>query len=275
MTADTFVGIDWATDAKNRALVRLQIQGSDSQITLTELERPLDNAIAIKACKESSDCVVGVDIPFGWPHAFGDFVSKWTPTGTAAPPSSNDFRYRHTDLVVQRELQKWPLSVSADRIALGARSWIGASHGQSLQSQVDVLGEWPEASLTPRIIEVYPIATLKAFARRHPDFQIAGYKTDESVRGELWDAIINTFRVRLTPNIDRVKIIGAGAESDPMDAFIAAITGIIYAASFRKSLSSQLSRSRISEWRIRCPESDEEKARAKIEGWIFFPVQQT
>jgi hypothetical protein len=93
--------IDWERD---RAVVREPQLGCNDEL--------LDELIA------KSD-VVGIDAAFGWPILFTEAVQAWSFTHW-----NSDLRkrlcFRETDRAVSEELRRWPLSVSADRIALPA-----------------------------------------------------------------------------------------------------------------------------------------------------------
>ena len=89
----------------------------------------IDRAVVASPCLGCNDEVldemisksdaVGIDAPFGWPAAFAVAVGAWKFTAW-----NNDLRkrlcFRKTDRVVYESVGRWPLSVSADRIALPA-----------------------------------------------------------------------------------------------------------------------------------------------------------
>src|SRR5687767_10176462 len=139
-----FAGLDWATESKNRALVVLASKGG--LLAVDEVRSKVRDAEVVELCRDCSIAVIGVDIPFGWPHAFAQFVSRWSPvTGTERPPHSEAFRFRLTDLIVRSEVPKEQLSVAADRIAMGARAWVQLIALHDLAKQVDVEGRVHEA----------------------------------------------------------------------------------------------------------------------------------
>ncbi len=90
--------------------------------------------------------------------------------------------FRATDLYVQRETGSWPLSVSADKIAIPAMR--GARLMSKLSAPVDRTGQ-------AAVVEVYPAAALRRWG-----FNPRGYKGD---RGrELRDALIKAFEEKTT-----------------------------------------------------------------------------
>src|SRR5688572_10755045 len=86
-------------------------------------------AVAMKPCLGCDDAklteliadsdAVGIDAPFGWPADFTAAVAAWNHTQWNIDLRDR-LRFRSTDLAVQGAGCRWPLSVSADRIALPA-----------------------------------------------------------------------------------------------------------------------------------------------------------
>jgi hypothetical protein len=261
------LGIDWATEPKNRASVKLEVSPSGVQVVSVEALVTDDRVIA--GCRAPDHAVVGVDIPFGWPMRFASFVASWDVMDGAQhpPPMPDEFRFRLTDRVVRNEARKEPLPVSADRIAMGTRAWteLVAKHG--LAPRIDVLGG-AAAPDRPAIIEVYPGAAAKVFAasmtRLEPVSAEPSYKKDRATREKLVRHVGATFGVDFGQWLDAV--VSRDDHADPTDAFLAALTAAIYLAS-RNDESGPLSG-----WRVRCPRTPEEQTAARREGWIFFPV---
>jgi hypothetical protein len=120
----------------------------------------------------------GVDAPFGWPDEFVAAVrahhdgAGWPEpeAGTSADPRQR-MRLRRTDLVVAAETGRWPMSVSADRIAVAAMrcarlQWLVA--GVAGASAVDRSG------VSGRMAETYPAASLAAWALPATGYKGAG-----------------------------------------------------------------------------------------------------
>jgi hypothetical protein len=275
----SIAGIDWASEAKNRALVVLKYNPARTSIVVCNAVSPLPTTEVVRVCNDTSTAVVAVDIPFGWPMKFTDFVSKWCPQSSKKqrpPPASRDFRYRITDLVVHDSLGKWPLSVSSDRIALGARAWTQVCVENSLGERIDLTGDGSVTS-SPRIIEVYPAATLAALAGANVPIEIEGYKADAEVRRRLLQALCQRFRVRFSKSVQLDHLVAVGDDSDLADAFIAALTGLIY---LHKSTlgdgndKAPTAGPDLYRWEIRRPDEKERKA-AQEEGWIFYPIPRS
>ena len=157
-------GLDWATEPKARALVQLEVPEGRGPLAVLDVLPRVDSRGAPQRCADPAHAVVGVDIPFGWPRAFSRFVAGWRVAGGgAAPPGPREFRCRLTDRAVKAELGKEPLSVSADRIAMGARAWVDLVAAGGLAPRIDVSGSL--CAERPTLIEVYPGATMVALRR--------------------------------------------------------------------------------------------------------------
>lgn len=257
-------GIDWATEKKNRALVILEVT-ADGPVSVQEVRPSLADEDALKVCEDERHSVVAIDIPFGWPSRFSRFVSAWSPTVASGEPSSSDeFRFRCTDRVVKAEVPKEPLSVSADRIAMGARAWAVLLAKHALWSHVDVEGK--PSVRSPVVIEVYPGASAVVLGKGRPILaDEESYKNDAAVRRSLVQHVASLVNVSLGRFTD--DIVSQGKDSDETDAFLAAVTGLIYGAD-RLGFPTQTA------WKVRCPVNDGEIEAARTEGWIFFPVSK-
>lgn len=249
------VGVDWATESKKRAAVELATQSG--VLILVKVVQPFSDADAGSTLKDPGLDVVAVDTPFGWPKDFTGFVSAWSASsGGTPPPTSQSFSLRTTDLVVRQETGKQPLSVSADRIGLCARSWVNVVTAEKVADRIDV-GQRP-APERP-VIEVYPGASLKVFAK-HSNSKVddADFKKKRASREAALKGLSSVFGVQ-DPNQLTNMLIGVGDEdSDAADAFLAALTALAYLG-------------QLPGWSVRRPASHE-LALAETEGWIFFPV---
>jgi hypothetical protein len=209
-----------------------------------------------RICSHPSLDVVAVDIPFGWPTAFRKFVSGWRLAGPIRPPEPDRFRYRLTDLVVRDEAPKNPMSVAADRIAMGTREWLSVVSRYQLERRIDVTGA--NEGESPAIIEVYPGATLvSALGWKE------GYKQEPARRRKVLDQVVSKFGLTLTA-AQAKALVGSGKDSDNLDALLAAVTAGVYVQALDESSESH-------GLAIRKPRGEEIRE-ARGEGWIFFPV---
>jgi len=261
------VGLDWATEPKNRAAVVLDWAGPGYSIRLHTVIPWISDDRVVQLCTGRDTHVVAVDVPFGWPRAFSEFVCGWSPQGVGARevPSSRDFRYRATDRIVQDELGKNPLSVSADRIGISSRAWAELLGKHGLGSRIDTGVEEPEPEPDPdaepkaerekpAIIEIYPGATLRAiFPKDHP-VNTLGYRQDADARQRVLLSLLEHFHITATA-AHMVQLQGKAA--DTADALIAALTGLMYLQP-------------VEGWSVRRPTTEQQDDAAK-EGWVFFP----
>lgn len=245
------LGIDWAVDAKDRAAVMLDV--STAGIEVVEVRATLSDDEAGSSCKGAA--VVAVDVPFGWPREFVDFVKRWKPSdGQPAPPPSDGFRLRQTDRRI-REI-KPPLSVSTDLIGLAARSWTEVVARHLLGPAIDVEGSLKASG--PTIIEVYPAATLVALG-----FSIdkPSYKKDAGKRTTIVTDLAARFSISLGPHL--AAIVRERDRADETDALVAALTGVLYLRTIAKTAPRELE--------VVLPAASERDL-ARTEGWIFAPA---
>ena len=88
----------------------------------------IGNDVIIKAAARVA--IIGIDCPLGWPTAFTDFIlaarNRSLPADAAATAAEKQrLAYRRTDVDVRRQVGRWPLSVSAERIAYPAMRCAG------------------------------------------------------------------------------------------------------------------------------------------------------
>ena len=254
MSGICVAGIDWSTDLKNRALVTLRV---GEGIAVQRVESPLRDERVVEVCKNKLLSVVAVDVPFGWPVEFSNFVSGWLPQVPEEVPPSENFRFRTTERRVQRELGKTPLSVSSNFISLSARAWADIVYREGLGGRIDV-GQYDNISSNPGVIEVYPAATLTSLAQRNGG-EFDGYKKNKEKRSKLLNTILRQFKIECD-NQFKARLAGNGEEDDDKtDAFLAALTALMYLG-------------KVKGWTVRKPSGEEERNVALKEGWIFFPI---
>tara|TARA_B100000965_G_C19581202_1_gene753622 strand:+ start:974 stop:1801 length:828 start_codon:yes stop_codon:yes gene_type:complete len=253
------IGIDWATEPRKRAAVVVEATQAGEITVLDVTRESLKDLGVCRLVDSAAASVIAVDIPFGWPSSFRSFVSKWQPGDvhcSESVPSSDTFRYRATDLRIRRELGKHPLSVSADRIALGTRKWLELVQGNPhWLRRIDTGDKVPDGPGAP-LIEVYPAASILAFGD-----SIEGYKSDPEVREDLVRRLVGRFKVSFgecSREEGVRRIASEGRDSDKTDAFVAALSGLVYLGL-------------LPSWVIERPQGESAIA-ARAEGWIFYPV---
>jgi hypothetical protein len=141
------VGIDFASQPKNTALCEIVWDGSSA--TVVHVASGVTDDQIRGLVQNPPSRVFGVDIPFGWPTHFVQFVTAHMERVT--PPlgvSGTQKRLRATDEFIWELLRRQPLSVSTDRIGIPAMRWAG------LMEEFGVT----DRSGDGRFFEVYPAA---------------------------------------------------------------------------------------------------------------------
>lgn len=149
------LGIDMASQPQRTAACRLQWQVG--QATILEIKSGVTDDEFQRLIQEPAD-KIGIDVPLGWPTGFVEAVSRHAvgqPFGTACP---HELAYRATDRMLGDGGRRWPLSVSADRIAYPAM------RAARLLGAIDRSGRG-------RVVEVYPAAALRAWELPHQRYK--------------------------------------------------------------------------------------------------------
>lgn len=262
-------GIDWATTRARRFGVRLEVRASKGELEVVEVHDRLEEADVHRICGDATLDSVGVDVAFGWPRDFCRFVADWRPgeAEDTAPVEPNRFMFRRTDRVVSESGLGRPLSVSTNLLGRSAQSWTHqflAEEGPE-RDQIDVLGAARRSDEDPpRLVEVYPKATLNAFQRHAATASALGLDTYDRRDVDARTALV----AGLGPSVGLTGVEAASFASNEhrVDALLAAVATAIYASACRRQ--SELFRG----WEVRRP-SRRERDDARREGWIFFPLR--
>jgi predicted nuclease with RNAse H fold len=198
------------------------------------------DALLLKLMGE--DDKVGIDVPLGWPDEFVEFVAAHR-DGTKLPTCDRSvLRLRETDRFVNARTRQWPLSMSADRIA------IPAMRAATLLAALAERGEPVDRAGTGRVVDVYPAAALKVWG-----FAASGYKRKEGrARGKL----LTDLAERTREWLDLSASVYAACETsdDVLDAVVAALVARAAAVGLCESIPVAL------------------HERARREGWIALPT---
>jgi hypothetical protein len=280
------MGIDWASKESDRGVVILTSAGVDQSLTAEFLACPVDIDIN-SLCHNYGCSVVAVDVPFGWPRSFVEFLNTYR-FRRLSSETTEDLEllkdlvfYRLTERLVRKEVKGAnPLSVAANWFAWNAYEWAILCSKQNLGRQFDVLGV-PRPAALATIIEVYPAATLKAFRACESPDQLKKYEQSKYTAEELnllppKERDLRLEAMKRQQQVDYLceafGIDAHGYDSDKddgqhvLDALISALTGLLYI-----SKGGLVSRTSGIKWEIRSPVTDDEKREALAEGWIFFP----
>jgi len=188
--------------------------------------------------------LLAMDSPLGWPHAMGAALAKHNAGASISTPANRLFR-RCTDDVVRTVLGKTPLEVGADRIArtaltaLSLLADLGALIGNDVRLAWDAhlgIGVWA--------IEVYPAGTLRAYQR-------LGTVADSNDLATRKRSLLGHLKKSGTLIFGNGKEEGLENEH-VLDSVLCAIAAVDFL-----------------EERALTPQTDEEKALARKEGWIW------
>lgn len=212
LQADAFrtAGVDLASRDIGTALA--EIRWHDAHAVLESVRVGVDNDAIVEAAGRTK--LVGIDCPLGWPAAFTDFVlaarhSTLPADAGATAAAKQRLAYRHTDIAARQATGRWPLSVSADRIAYPAMRCAG------LLSRLAAEGHRVRRSGVGSVVaEVYPAGALLLWQVRS-----TGPKSDRSALGALVDVLVER-----TPWLDWAGWAPVCRRSrDALDAVICAI----------------------------------------------------
>lgn len=235
-------GVDLASQDALTALAVIDWSGGSAVLESARLGVGND---AIAAAVGSVQ-LLGIDCPVGWPRAFTDLLIAARGSVVATDTGADDagrrrLAYRLTDHVVRERTGRWPLSVSADRIAYPAMRCAG------LIARLAAAGHPVRRSgLDSVVAEVYPAAALRVWGCR-----TAGYKTDLGSRVALVEAVAQRARW-LDWGPYRAACV---ASADVLDAVVCALVAGAVALG-----------------RTEGPTADDQ-AIADEEGWIHLPDQ--
>jgi hypothetical protein len=230
------LGVDFAAQPKNTAVCIIDWSSPRARVTKLKCKVADDE---IRADLLGVD-KAGFDVPLGWPLSFTEAIqahSKHKPWTTA---TVRRLRFRATDLYVHSKTDRWPLSVSTDRIA------IASFRAASLFSK---LGEALRRCGDGKIVEVYPAAALRIWG-----FCPTGYKGSKGKTkrcGLLTSFLDRTGSWLDVPDVDDQL---CRTSDNALDALIASLVA------------------RASALGLTDPVPSGTQADADIEGWIALPT---
>lgn len=257
------MGIDLAAQPENTAACILRWEGSAP--ALVSLVRGIaDDQTALHTKWLSTTAYgirgdfggpitkVGIDAPFGWPEPFLDAVAEYRdgprwPTGLDNP--LDRCRLRETDRAVHRRTGKWPLSVSAERIAMPAM--------RCAALLTDIAEHITEAAVSRDgsglCCEVYPDPALRHWVQGTDGDPGGSYKGPKNAARRLraLEALLDQLPIS---NPERL-LSQVGADDDYLDALICAL--VARAVEVGRTVK---------------PETPAERAAVGVEGWIHVPV---
>jgi hypothetical protein len=163
----------------------------------------------------------GIDAPFGWPDDFVAAVRAHHDGEGWPDPADGDaarrlrLRLRRTDIAVAEATGRWPMSVSADRIAVAAMRCGRLQHlvaGATGSAAVDRTG------MTGLLAETYPAASLAAWG-----LVPTGYKGTSADAVARRSASLETVFARTRLVADEHAVSSLRASDHLFDALLCAV----------------------------------------------------
>jgi len=149
--------------------------------------------------------VIGIDAPFGWPEEFVAAVANWTAVAWSED-GRDHLQFRETDREVRKQIGRWPLSVSTDRIALPAMRAMALLQRHRVTDR----------SGDGRFFEVYPAGSLFCW-----ELRCRGYKKIDAECFGFRKEILKELRLKMP----WLSVPESYVESsDALDALVASLT---------------------------------------------------
>jgi predicted nuclease with RNAse H fold len=234
------IGVDLAAEPKGTAVAGIEWADVHAKLVSLTLGAADDDIVEASRSAEK----IGIDCALGWPDKFVDFVVNHRAFNHevdhefGAMDWRKDLSYRETDRRVREVTGRWPLSVATDRLGVTALRCAG------LMERLGVAGVDVDRAGFGGVVEVYPAGSLKIWG-----FDTTGYRASADARSTLLDAISSK-----SPWIDfshfREMMV------DSCDAFDAVIASLAARAAATGSATLP---------------TDDDRAIARIEGWIALP----
>lgn len=231
MNALVTLGIDMSSQPKGTAACAVTWE-ADRAVAVTPCLGCDDEMLSEMIAKSDA---VGIDAPFGWPAEFAMAVGAWTFTSWTTELRER-LCFRDTDRVVHETVGRWPLSVSADRIALPAMRIFALLVRHGITDRSD----------DKKFYEVYPAGSLSRWG-----LTSRGYKKNTPDHKEAREGILGGLREKM-PWL--VVPDACATTGDGLDALIASLTA--RAATQGRTLRA----------------TPEKAPYARCEGWIHLPT---
>jgi len=244
------LGIDLAARPPTTACCTVEWQGSRARIAqLTAADATDEELLGHMVGAQR----VGIDCPLGWPVEFVRTVAGWTDLGPWEPSTPEQLTLRVTDRLVAARVRR-PLSVSADKIAVVA---FRCAALLDRFARVQGASAVDRSGTTGTVAEVYPAAALVRWSwfgadGESPPAHRASYRRGKGRRAR--EELVAALAGRL-PWLD---LAGHGEDlvrsDDAFDALVAALVARAVALGLTEG-----------------PETGEQLAAARREGWIHVP----
>ncbi len=235
------VGVDLAAQPAGTALAAIEWQ--DGAARLVELEVGIVDSRIVDLSRGAA--CVGIDVPFGWPIEFAQFIAahinrEAAPRDFSGKEWRQRIRFRDTDRYVRERIGKWPLSVATDLLSLAAM------HGAELLEAFEAAGTVVDRAGRGTLVEVYPAASLRIWG-----IDASGYKRNtDDLRATA--ARVLAEAPWLSVSAGHRELIATS--DDALDSLIACFTARAHALGLTGAVPEGM------------------VAVAEVEGWIALPT---
>jgi hypothetical protein len=233
------IGIDVASQPKSTAACEIS-WGTSVDVGDPEVGLQDDDVLRLIARADR----VGLDVPLGGPRDFVAALAQHAAGhGWPTTVDPKQLTHRATDRFIWEKIGRWPLSVSADKIAIPA---------MRVARLLGALKQLPDRAGSGVVVEVYPAAALRAWG-----FNPEGYKGRSGQ--EIRDQLVSTFleETRNWVTVSPVAQSGFVNDDNRFDAFVASLVARAWTTG-------------------RCwPVPPEAAHAARVEGWIALPKPGT
>lgn len=232
------LGVDLASQPKHTAICIICWNSTSAHIDSLSLDVSDSSLLELFRLADK----IGIDAPFGWPKRFVRAIYDYSTSMVWPTVDVSPLRYRRTDLVVRETAGVWPLSVSAERIAMTAmRTARLLTKAAENEGAIDRSGRGA-------FVEAYPAAALRIWG-----LAWKGYKgpKKEAARAKQVERLAEKTSSWLTLSAeDRSRCVES---DDILDALVVALVARASAIG-------------------RCePIPSKDRRLAKEEGWIALP----
>jgi hypothetical protein len=233
------LGVDLASANANTAACIIEWDEGPPRVSHL-LAREVAGATIVRLATEVE--VSGIDSPFGWPRPFAGAIAAYA-SGAPWPRTRPEGLWlRRTDSRATEVMGgRAPLSVSSDRIARPAE------RAARLLTLLGTQGRAARRDGSDNVIEVYPAGALRCW--KVPTDR---YKRPDAVAGRT--AIIDSLSTDLMLDLPPETRDALTYTEHATDAFVAALV----ARAFARGLV--------------VPMTQEERAIALVEGWLYLPT---
>jgi hypothetical protein len=224
-------GVDLASQPENTGVCRLLWSGGT--VRVEQLAGHLDDR-GLEALLRSPAEKIGLDVPFGWPRRFVEWVCRHSEMRPVEGGDTKRLTHRATDHWVHEKFGRWPLSVSTDKIAYPALRAAPLLQGMPRDG-------------SGAVVEVYPAVALRIWGVMDSGYKGRG---ERAQRARIVDQLLNALPGIRDGAFDAGRAV---ADDNCLDALVAGLVARAAACGLCEPIPLV------------------NQADALVEGWIHVP----